>query len=81
MSPGRETPERSRRKGIDMAESVRDRVIRIIAEQAVLEGTFRIPDAVRQPIHAILEREDLLDDISVTRAGYVELMKRQQQAR
>ena len=37
-------------------------LVRSGAEQAVLEGTFRIPAAVRQPIHAILEREDLLDD-------------------
>lgn len=37
-------------------------LVRSGAEQAVLEGTFRIPQAIRQPIHAILAREDLLDD-------------------
>jgi acyl carrier protein len=37
MTPERRAPERVRRKGTDMADSVQDRVIRIIAEQAVLE--------------------------------------------
>jgi DNA repair protein RecN (Recombination protein N) len=37
-------------------------VVRSEAERAVVEGVFRIPEAVRVPVHAILEREDLLDD-------------------
>ena len=59
MSPGRETPERSRRKGIDRAESVRDRVIRIIAEQAVLEPSD-------------VSMDQTLDDLGIDSLGLVE---------
>ncbi len=36
--------------------------VRSGAERASVEATFRIPQAVKASIHAILEREDLLDD-------------------
>jgi DNA repair protein RecN (Recombination protein N) len=36
--------------------------IRSGADRASVEGTFRIPEAVRAPVMEILEREDLLDD-------------------
>ncbi|MFQ5615285.1 MAG: DNA repair protein RecN, partial [Anaerolineales bacterium] len=37
-------------------------MIRTSAERAAIEADFRIPPAVREPLHAILEGEDLLDD-------------------
>ncbi|UYN88866.1 MAG: DNA repair protein RecN [Anaerolineales bacterium] len=37
-------------------------LIRAGDERATVEGTFRIPDAAREQIHAILQREELLDD-------------------
>lgn len=37
-------------------------MVRSQAERAYVEGTFRIPQAARDAIHAILEREELLDD-------------------
>ncbi|MBX3003999.1 MAG: DNA repair protein RecN [Anaerolineales bacterium] len=37
-------------------------LIRAGDERASVEGTFRIPDATRELIHAILQREELLDD-------------------
>lgn len=37
-------------------------LIRAGDDRATVEGTFRIPDATRTQIHAILEREELLDD-------------------
>ncbi|GAB4497372.1 MAG: DNA repair protein RecN [Anaerolineales bacterium] len=37
-------------------------MVRSGAAQALVEGTFHIPEANRQQIHAILEREELLDD-------------------
>ena len=37
-------------------------LVRSGAEQASVEGVFRIPEATRAAIHAILAREDLLDD-------------------
>ncbi|MEX1247496.1 MAG: DNA repair protein RecN [Anaerolineales bacterium] len=37
-------------------------LIRSGKERASVEGTFRIPDAIKPEIHAILKREDLLDD-------------------
>ncbi len=36
--------------------------IRSGAERANVEATFRLTDAIRASVHAILEREDLLDD-------------------
>ena len=36
--------------------------IRLGADRALVEGEFKIPTANREEIHAILEREDLLDD-------------------
>lgn len=36
--------------------------IRTGANRASIEATFRITEQVRQPLHTILEREDLLDD-------------------
>jgi DNA repair protein RecN (Recombination protein N) len=36
--------------------------IRSGAERATVEATFRLTDAIRGPVNAILEREDLLDD-------------------
>lgn len=36
--------------------------VRAGAERASVEGHFRIPEASRRPIQAILEREELLDD-------------------
>jgi acyl carrier protein len=58
MTPAK-APERARRKGSDMADSVRDRVIRIIAEQAVLE-----PGDVAM--------EQTLDDLGIDSLGLVE---------
>jgi len=37
-------------------------LIRSGAERANIEATFRITDSVRQPLHALLESEELLDD-------------------
>ncbi|KAA3642180.1 MAG: DNA repair protein RecN [Chloroflexi bacterium] len=37
-------------------------VIRSGVEFSSVEGSFRIEDEVREPVHAILEREELLDD-------------------
>ncbi len=37
-------------------------MIRTAAPRAVIEGDFHIPPDIRQPVHHILEREDLLDD-------------------
>lgn len=37
-------------------------MVRAGAAQALIEGTFFIPDVVRTEVHAILERDDLLDD-------------------
>ncbi|MBX3005205.1 MAG: DNA repair protein RecN [Anaerolineales bacterium] len=37
-------------------------LIRAGDERASVEGTFRIPDVTRELIHAILQREELLDD-------------------
>ncbi|HRN50929.1 MAG TPA: DNA repair protein RecN [Anaerolineales bacterium] len=37
-------------------------LIRAGDDRATVEGTFRIPDATREHIHAILQREELLDD-------------------
>lgn len=37
-------------------------LVRADAERANLEAVFRIPAATREPVHAILEREALLDD-------------------
>ncbi len=37
-------------------------LIRSGDERASVEGTFRIPDAIKEAVHAILEREELLDD-------------------
>ena len=36
--------------------------VRTEADRALVEGEFRIPPAVREPIHSILTREELLDD-------------------
>jgi DNA repair protein RecN (Recombination protein N) len=36
--------------------------IRSGAERATVEATFRITETVKEPIHALLENEDLLDD-------------------
>jgi len=36
--------------------------IRTGLERANIEATFRITDTVREPLHAILQREDLMDD-------------------
>lgn len=36
--------------------------IRTGADQARIEATFRITDSIRAPLHAILRREELLDD-------------------
>jgi DNA repair protein RecN (Recombination protein N) len=36
--------------------------IRTGAKRALIEGTFRIPETIRSEVHAILEREGLLDD-------------------
>lgn len=36
--------------------------VRAEADRAIVEGDFHIPDAVREPVHALLEREELLDD-------------------
>lgn len=45
-----------------MGGRVEANMIRAGKDRAVLEGDFRIPDNVRQPIHEILEREAMLDD-------------------
>jgi len=45
-------------------------LIRAGDERATVEGTFRIPDATREHIHAILQREELLDD-----ADYVQIAR------
>jgi DNA repair protein RecN (Recombination protein N) len=37
-------------------------VIRAGQDRASVEGTFAIPDQIKAEVHAILEREDLLDD-------------------
>jgi DNA repair protein RecN (Recombination protein N) len=37
-------------------------MVRTGAERAVIEGVFQIQAGVREPLHAILEREGLLDD-------------------
>jgi DNA repair protein RecN (Recombination protein N) len=37
-------------------------MVRSGAEQALLEGDFSLEPAIRQDVHAILEREELLDD-------------------
>ncbi len=37
-------------------------LIRAGDDRATVEGTFRIPDAIRSEVHAILLREELLDD-------------------
>lgn len=37
-------------------------LIRAGQERASVEGTFKIPDTIKAEIHAILQREDLLDD-------------------
>ncbi|MEX2143139.1 MAG: DNA repair protein RecN [Anaerolineales bacterium] len=37
-------------------------LIRSGQERASVEGTFRIPTAIKAEVHAILQREDLLDD-------------------
>jgi DNA repair protein RecN (Recombination protein N) len=37
-------------------------MVRSGAERAAVEGAFRIPEALQPELHAILEREDLLDD-------------------
>ena len=37
-------------------------VIRSGVEYSSVEGSFRIEDEIREPVHAILEREELLDD-------------------
>jgi DNA repair protein RecN (Recombination protein N) len=37
-------------------------LIRVGDDRATVEGTFRIPDAIRSEVHAILLREELLDD-------------------
>ncbi|MEW5869282.1 MAG: DNA repair protein RecN [Chloroflexota bacterium] len=36
--------------------------VRTSAERASVEAVFRIPEMVRTPVHAILQREDLLED-------------------
>jgi len=36
--------------------------IRTGAKLATIEGTFRITDPIREPLHSILQHEDLLDD-------------------
>jgi DNA repair protein RecN (Recombination protein N) len=36
--------------------------VRTEADRALVEGDFRIPPAVREPVHDILTREELLDD-------------------
>ncbi|MCB9136275.1 MAG: DNA repair protein RecN [Anaerolineales bacterium] len=36
--------------------------VRAEANRAIVEGDFQIPAAVREAVHAILEREELLDD-------------------
>lgn len=45
-------------------------LIRAGDDRATVEGTFRIPDATREHIHAILQREELLDD-----ADYVQIAR------
>ncbi|MBX3047036.1 MAG: DNA repair protein RecN [Anaerolineales bacterium] len=45
-------------------------LIRAGDDRAMVEGTFRIPDATREHIHAILQREELLDD-----ADYVQIAR------
>ncbi|RMF48567.1 MAG: DNA repair protein RecN [Anaerolineae bacterium] len=37
-------------------------LVRTGAERAIIEGTFRLDTHTRAPVHAILTREDLLDD-------------------
>lgn len=37
-------------------------LIRTGVDRSSVEGTFRIPTVVREPVHAVLQREDLLDD-------------------
>ncbi len=37
-------------------------MVRVGAEHALVEASFKIPDEMRHPIHQILEREGLLDD-------------------
>ncbi len=43
--------------------------IRSGAERANVEATFRITDTIREPIHALLEGEDLLDDAEYVTLG------------
>ena len=45
-------------------------LIRAGDDRATVEGTFRIPDATREHIHAILQRDELLDD-----ADYVQIAR------
>jgi DNA repair protein RecN (Recombination protein N) len=48
--------------------------VRSGAERAIVEGLFRIPEASRQAVIALLEREDLVDDTSyVTLAREIRL--------
>ncbi|GAB4577752.1 MAG: DNA repair protein RecN [Anaerolineales bacterium] len=44
--------------------------VRAEADRAIVEGDFHIPEAVREAVHAILAREDLLDE-----AGYLTLTR------
>ncbi len=45
-----------------LGSRVDNTLIRSGAERANIEATFRITTAVRQPVHEILQREELLDD-------------------
>lgn len=43
--------------------------IRAEADRAILEGTFQLGEAVRQPVTETLKREDLLDDVNFVTLG------------
>lgn len=44
-------------------------MIRAGEARAVVEGEFHIPEGVRKPVHDILQREDLLDDLEYLTLG------------
>ncbi len=52
-----------------MGNRVDSTFIRSGAERANVEATFRITETIRKPVHALLEREDLLDDAEYVTLG------------
>jgi DNA repair protein RecN (Recombination protein N) len=44
-------------------------MIRAGAEHALVEASFKIPDEMRHPIHQVLEREGLLEDLDMLTLG------------